>query len=1221
MPLASAANATVSAKAATSGDARASSVTGGYQLVASDGGIFSFGSAAYRGSTGALALKQPIVGMAPTATGEGYWLVAADGGVFSFGDAAFHGSTGGIALAKPIVGIATTASGEGYWLVASDGGVFSFGDARYFGSAGGLKLKQPIVGMAATASGSGYWLVASDGGIFSFGDAHYFGSTGGLALNKPIVGMAAPASAAGYWLVASDGGIFSFGDAGYFGSAGAVALTHPIVGMAITPSNTGYWLVASDGGIFSFGDAAYFGSTGATPLNKPVVGMQATETFTEDPSLPATKLAFSTQPATSTGGTAFSVQPTVEIQDATGARVFDNTSDVSIRLTTPAGATLACVGSGTDMTAVAGSAAFRGCAINRPGTYTLTATDGALDGTVSASTTITVGAAAQLAFTAQPSGGVSSTAYSTQPAVTVRDAGGNTVTGNTSAVTLALTTPNGAVIACTANPKNGIAGIATFAGCNTNLVGTYTLTATDGALSAAVSSSFTITPGTATRLGFSNQPSGASSGTVFATQPGVNILDAAGNTVTSNTTSVTIALTTPGGATLICTANPKAAAAGIAMFTNCSVDRVGTYTMTATDGALTSAVSSTFSVGAASASQLAFTTQPSGSTGGAAFGTQPAVTIRDAAGNTVTADTSSVTLALTTPGGATFGCTANPTSPTNGVVTFAGCNVNLAGTYTLTATDGSLASAVSSSFTVTAGTATHLAFTAQPSASTGGAAFATQPSVAVKDAAGNTVTTDVTAVTLDITTPAGATLSCTADPKTAAAGVATFAGCKVDRPGTYTLTATDGSLASAVSSSFTITVGAPAQLAFTTQPSGATGGVAFTGQPAVTVRDAGGNTVSGDVSAITLALTTPAGATLACTANPKNAVAGVASFANCAVDLAGTYTLTATDGSLTSAVSSSFTITVGVPSQLAFTSQPSGATGGVAFTGQPTVTVQDAGHNTVTTDTSATTLELTTPAGATLTCAANPENAVAGVVTFTNCIFDLANTYTLHATDGALTAATSAPLTVAAGPAVSMAFVTQPVGSNGGVAFAQQPEVGLFDAGGNEAANDSSGVTLNLTVQNGGTLSCAANPQPVVAGVASFSNCSIDLADTYTLTASDAGLSDVVSASFTVTVGPAAQLVFTLQPIGAAAGASFGRQPHVTVEDAVGNPVRNDLSSVNLSLTNAAGATLVCSSNPMAVANGIALFTGCSIDTAGTYTLTADDGALTSAVSNTVTIT
>jgi hypothetical protein len=33
--------------------------------------------------------------------------VASDGGIFAFGDAAFHGSTGGITLNKPVVGMAS----------------------------------------------------------------------------------------------------------------------------------------------------------------------------------------------------------------------------------------------------------------------------------------------------------------------------------------------------------------------------------------------------------------------------------------------------------------------------------------------------------------------------------------------------------------------------------------------------------------------------------------------------------------------------------------------------------------------------------------------------------------------------------------------------------------------------------------------------------------------------------------------------------------------------------------------------------------------------------------------------------------------------------------------------------------------------------------------------------------------------------------------------------
>jgi subtilase family serine protease len=206
----------------------------------------------------------------------GYWLVASDGGIFAFGQAGFHGSTGAITLNQPVVGMASTFDDGGYWLVASDGGIFAFGDAAFYGSTGAIHLNQPIVGMAATPDGGGYWLVASDGGIFAFGDAAFYGSTGAMHLNKPIVGMAKSLSGHGYWLVASDGGIFAFGDAAFYGSTGAMHLNKPIVGMAASLSGHGYWLVASDGGIFAFGDAAFYGSTGNLSLARPIVGMAST---------------------------------------------------------------------------------------------------------------------------------------------------------------------------------------------------------------------------------------------------------------------------------------------------------------------------------------------------------------------------------------------------------------------------------------------------------------------------------------------------------------------------------------------------------------------------------------------------------------------------------------------------------------------------------------------------------------------------------------------------------------------------------------------------------------------------------------------------------------------------------------------------------------------------------------------------------------------------------
>ena len=233
---------------------------GGYWLVASDGGVFSEGNAAFHGSTGGMQLNRPIVGMAAAPDGTGYWLVASDGGVFNYGDAGFYGSTGSIVLNRPIVGMAATPDGKGYWLVASDGGVFNYGDAGFYGSTGSMQLNRPIVGMAASADGKGYWLVASDGGVFNYGDAGFAGSAGSLQLNRPIVGMAASTDGKGYWLVASDGGVFNYGDAGFYGSTGGIQLNRPIVAMAATPDGKGYWFGASDGGVFTEGDAVFHGS-------------------------------------------------------------------------------------------------------------------------------------------------------------------------------------------------------------------------------------------------------------------------------------------------------------------------------------------------------------------------------------------------------------------------------------------------------------------------------------------------------------------------------------------------------------------------------------------------------------------------------------------------------------------------------------------------------------------------------------------------------------------------------------------------------------------------------------------------------------------------------------------------------------------------------------------------------------------------------------------------
>jgi hypothetical protein len=108
------------------------------------------------------------------ATG-GYWLVAADGGIFSF-NAPFYGSTGNIKLAEPIVGMEADPDGNGYRFVASDGGVFDFNEP-FAGSLGGQALPAPVVGVASNPSG-GYWLVGAGATVTPFGGALLYDSTG-----------------------------------------------------------------------------------------------------------------------------------------------------------------------------------------------------------------------------------------------------------------------------------------------------------------------------------------------------------------------------------------------------------------------------------------------------------------------------------------------------------------------------------------------------------------------------------------------------------------------------------------------------------------------------------------------------------------------------------------------------------------------------------------------------------------------------------------------------------------------------------------------------------------------------------------------------------------------------------------------------------------------------------------------------------------------------------
>ncbi len=116
----------------------------------------------------------------------------------------------------------------------------------------------------------------------------------------------------------------------------------------------------------------------------------------------------------------------------------------------------------------------------------------------------------------------------------------------------------------------------------------------------------------------------------------VTVTDASAKVVSDFAGTVSVALTLPSGATLSGTAT-KAVVNGVASFTDLSVNKTGTYTLTATSApALAPATSSSFTVQAGAATKLVFTTAPQTTKINVASGTITAQQ-QDAFGNAVNA--------------------------------------------------------------------------------------------------------------------------------------------------------------------------------------------------------------------------------------------------------------------------------------------------------------------------------------------------------------------------------------------------------------------------------------------------------------------------------------------------------------------------------------------------------------------------------------------------------
>ncbi len=936
-------------------------------------------------------------------------------------------------------------------------------------------------------------------------------------------------------------------------------------------------------------------------------------------------LAVVTQPAGAVSGAAFTTQPVVRVLDAQG-NVVTTGAGATIAVTVSRATGTATLSGTTTVNAVAGVATFTDLAFGGPGigAHTLRFSTAAPELAVnSASFTVlsgpatTVSAASSVSQTAQVASNVSE-----PPRVRVTDAGGNPVSGIN--VVFAITA---GVDASTA-PSSGstvtsnAAGIAALTRWTLSIPpGTNTVRATASGLTGSpVTFSATATIGSPSRVAITTQPAGAVSGVPLTTQPIVEVQDAAGNRLTTATDAITVSIATGDGA--IVGTTTVNAVAGVATFSGLRINGAGAHTLRFAATGLTAATSTTLNVTQVAAS-LALQQQPSGAASGAPFTTQPVVRILDNAGLLVTTGTgATLTVAASIASGSGTLSGTGSVAAVGGVATFPNLALSGIGPHTLRFSTASPAlNVVSATISVTPGAPANITAQSPVTQSAAAAtAVGSAPSVRVTDAAGNAVSG--VSVTFAVTAGGGSTVPVSGSTVvTNASGLATLTSWTMGpAPGTNTVTATaTGLIGSPVTFTATATVGAPTQLAITTQPAGAVSGTAFTTQPVVQIRDANGNLVSSSSLAVTATVASGTGS--AAGTVTVNAVNGVATFTGLRIDGGGDHTLQFSATGLTAATSNTIAVSQ-VVSSLAIQTQPAGASSGAPLATQPVVRILDGAGRVVTTGSGATAPVSVTLAsgtgslGGTLTI-----NAASGVATFTNVSLTGSGAHTLRfALASPSVEVVSQSVVIGAGaPSVIAAASDQnqsaPVSSS-----VVAPSVLVTDAQGNGV----SGVAVTFTVTAGGGTIVPASGGTVAtnqSGVATLTSWTLGAgAGTNTVTASVAGLTgSPVTFNATGTAVGATQLALTTQPIGAVSGVAFTTQPVVEVRDAGDQLVSG--STVAVTATIASGTGQLIGTQTVNAVNGIATFTNLQLNGRGDHSLQFAATALSAATSNTFAVT
>ncbi len=523
---------------------------------------------------------------------------------------------------------------------------------------------------------------------------------------------------------------------------------------------------------------------------------------------------------------------------------------------------------------------------------------------------------------------------------------------DTSGVTLSIVSgPAGGTIGGTTTVR-AIGGVATFSNLKFTHAGNYTLVATDGTLDPVVLDDFVVNSGPPARLAYTLPPTGIVAGQTM-TQVTVDVEDSLGNITTDNSMVTLKLISVPPGATLN-GALTEQAVNGVATFSDLSLTKAGSYTISASDGKLTVAKSAAFVVTPDTTSaQLVFARIPATSIVAKPFAAGLLVEVEDQFGNLInTANALPVTVSLT-GSNATAATLTGTTSMhlVKGVATFANLAISQPGSFQLQASGAGLAPITSANPVQNIFVPTHLVFNQQPMQITAGGTIS-QVVVWVEDAFDRRDTTNNSMVTISL--KGSGTLTGTLSLQ-AVNGIATFSDLSLTKAGSFSLAAASGTLTLGKSASFNVIPDvSSSQLVVVTPPaSPLVVGKTLAPNLVVDVEDQFGNIITTDHSSATLSIVGGPSESTITGITTINDVNGVFTFKNLSLPLVGAYSLQVTNASLSIHTLSSpiaETITQGVTSigSLPNSTHTFGQTIGVSATFKSPTTIPFTGIATLT---------------------------------------------------------------------------------------------------------------------------------------------------------------------------------------------------------------------------------------------------------------------------------